>query len=83
MSSAAKTLKDSVIDYCAHIGADPMLVQGAGGNVSWKDGETLWVKASGAWLADAARKEIFVPVDLTHLQQAIASGDFYVSPRRC
>ena len=80
MISITKSLKDSVIDYCTHIGADPMLVQGAGGNVSWKDGETLWVKASGTWLADAARKEIFVPVDLTHLQRVIAAGDFNVSP---
>lgn len=80
MISAATSLKNKVIAYCAHIGADPMLVQGAGGNVSWKQGETLWVKASGAWLADAALKEIFVPVDLTHLLTAIAASDFNVSP---
>ena len=81
MILTTKSRKESVIDYCAHIGADPMLVQGAGGNVSWKDGETLWVKASGTWLADAARKEIFVPVDLNHLRRVIAAGDFNVSPR--
>lgn len=81
MNSGAKNLKESVVDYCAQIGADPLLVQGAGGNVSWKDGPTLWVKASGTWLAEAARKEIFVPVDLLHLRQAIAAGDFEVSPR--
>jgi rhamnose utilization protein RhaD (predicted bifunctional aldolase and dehydrogenase) len=57
-----------------------MLVQGAGGNVSWKDGETLWIKASGAWLSDAARKDIFVPTDLTRLQQALAAGNFAVVP---
>ena len=81
MNSITDTLKTSVIEYCATIGADPLLVQGAGGNVSWKDGETLWVKASGTWLAEAAEKDIFVPVDLHHLRIAIESGDFSVTPR--
>lgn len=80
MNSIARTLRDSVTDYCANIGADSMLVQGAGGNASWKDDETLWVKASGTWLAEAAQKQIFVPVDLTHLQSAISLGDFQVNP---
>jgi rhamnose utilization protein RhaD (predicted bifunctional aldolase and dehydrogenase) len=81
MISVTGTLKDLVIAYCEHIGGDPLLVQGAGGNVSWKEGDTLWVKASGAWLADAARTDIFVPVDLTHLLTAIAAGDFNVYPK--
>ena len=58
-----------------------MLVQGSGGNVSWKDGATLWIKASGNWLSDAARNDIFVPVDLAHLKDSIASRDFGVSPK--
>jgi rhamnose utilization protein RhaD (predicted bifunctional aldolase and dehydrogenase) len=74
-------MKASIVNYCAAIGTDPMLVQGAGGNASWKDSETLWIKASGTWLSDAADKDIFVPVDLPHLQEAIASGDFEVSPK--
>jgi rhamnose utilization protein RhaD (predicted bifunctional aldolase and dehydrogenase) len=74
-------MRDEVIAYCAEVGADPLLVQGAGGNVSWKDGDTLWIKASGTWLADAARKDIFVPVDLAHLRAAIAAGDMDVQPR--
>lgn len=81
MSGVAHQLKDDVIEYCARIGADPLLVQGAGGNVSWKDEETLWVKASGAWLANAATTEIFVPVDLVHLRDAITRGDFSVTPK--
>lgn len=67
--------------YCAQVGADPLLVQGAGGNASWKDGDTMWVKASGTWLAEAQRADIFVPVDLAHLRAAIAVGDFDVVPR--
>jgi len=81
MNSLDHQLKASVIEYCATVGADPLLVQGAGGNVSWKDGDTLWVKASGTWLAEAAEKDIFVPVDLPHLRRALASGDFSVKPR--
>ena len=81
MNVSGDQLRTSVIEYCALIGKDPLLVQGAGGNVSWKDGDTLWVKASGTWLADAAEKDVFVPVDLKHLRSAIHTGDFSVTPR--
>jgi len=81
MNTNADQVKQSVIEYCASIGKDPLLVQGAGGNVSWKDGDTLWVKASGTWIADAAEQDIFVPVDLAHLYDAIKQQDFDVTPR--
>lgn len=74
-------LRAAVNACCARVGADPLLVQGAGGNASWKDGDTMWVKASGTWLAEAQRKDIFVPVDLAHLRAAIAAGDLDVAPR--
>ena len=83
MNESNKGIGKEVRAYCSHIGTDPLLVQGAGGNVSWKEGKTLWVKASGAWLAEANDKEIFVPVNLSHLRQAIAAGDFEVSPKVC
>ena len=73
-------LRAAVTGFCARTGADPLLVQGAGGNVSWKDGDTLWVKASGTWLADAEAQDIFVPVDLLPLRQALAGGDFSATP---
>ena len=31
-------------------------------NVSWKDEDTLWVKASGTQLSDAKDLDIFVPI---------------------
>lgn len=74
-------MRDSIRSYCVTIGKDPMLVQGAGGNVSWKDGSTLWVKASGTWLAEAEEKDIFVPVDLADLHQALSNDDFSVIPK--
>jgi rhamnose utilization protein RhaD (predicted bifunctional aldolase and dehydrogenase) len=81
MNNTTDNLKFSVVEYCSIIGADPLLVQGAGGNVSWKDGDTLWVKASGTWLAEANEKDIFVPVDLLHLRTAIENDDFSITPK--
>lgn len=80
MSAASDCIEKQVKAFCAQIGADPLLVQGAGGNVSWKDGDVLWVKASGTWLVDAESKDIFVPVNLAHLQDALAKRDFSVKP---
>ena len=60
--------------HSARWGADRMLTQGAGGNTSVKVGGWLWVKGSGAWLADAAMDSIFVPVDLEGTLNAISEG---------
>lgn len=61
--------------FCARIGADRLLVQGAGGNVSWKDDAGgLWVKASGTWLADALRTPLFVQTSLASVRAAIRAG---------
>lgn len=80
MSFTDGGIEQQVKAFCAQIGADPLLVQGAGGNVSWKDRDTLWVKASGTWLADAEVKEIFVPVDYLFLQTALSRQDYSVQP---
>jgi rhamnose utilization protein RhaD (predicted bifunctional aldolase and dehydrogenase) len=80
MSTASNCIEKQMKAFCAQIGADPLLVQGAGGNVSWKDDDVLWVKASGTWLVEAETKEIFVPVNLAHLQDALAKRDFSVKP---
>jgi rhamnose utilization protein RhaD (predicted bifunctional aldolase and dehydrogenase) len=58
----------------ARIGADPLLIQGAGGNSSLKSAGVLWVKASGTWLADAERLPIFVPVDLDEARRSFSRG---------
>jgi len=58
--------------FSAAIGADPLLIQAAGGNTSVKDGAVMWIKASGTLLADALTQDIFVPVDLLAMQSAIA-----------
>jgi rhamnose utilization protein RhaD (predicted bifunctional aldolase and dehydrogenase) len=46
------------------IGQSIDLVQGPGGNTSWKDKQYMWVKASGLQLKDALTNEIFCKVKL-------------------
>lgn len=81
MNISEQSIRDSVLDYCLQIGSDPMLVQGAGGNVSWKDEGVLWIKSSGTWLKDAREKDLFVSVDLNDLKASIDKKDFKVSPK--
>lgn len=69
-----------ISEYSATLGSDELLVQGAGGNISWKHGDILWVKASGTWLANAKKDNIFVPIDLAHLTDNINKGNFAVKP---
>ena len=58
----------------ATLGLSEMLIQGAGGNTSMKEGDVLWVKASGAWLADAELRQIFVPLDLPRVRDRLQAG---------
>ncbi len=59
----------------ARLGADPMLVQSAGGNTSVKHDDVMWIKASGTLLEDAEEKNIFVPVDLPRMRDCISRAD--------
>jgi rhamnose utilization protein RhaD (predicted bifunctional aldolase and dehydrogenase) len=59
----------------AEIGSNPHLVQGAGGNTSIKSGGVMWIKASGTWLKDAKKNDIFVPLDLAGLGSALERDD--------
>src|SRR3954465_14759184 len=66
---------DDLRRMSARVGADILLVQGAGGNSSIKRDAVLWVKASGAWLSEARDKDMFVPVDLAGARAALAEGN--------
>ena len=77
MSIITTDIDKQIKEFCSLISTDPLLVQGSGGNVSWKNDGTLWVKASGTWLAQAESKEIFIPVNLMHLQKAMSEQDFF------
>ncbi|HUL09183.1 MAG TPA: class II aldolase/adducin family protein [Candidatus Acidoferrum sp.] len=65
----------ALLDLSARIGADAALVQGPGGNTSLKRDGVMWIKASGAWLAQARERPIMVPVRLAPLLAALAEGD--------
>jgi rhamnose utilization protein RhaD (predicted bifunctional aldolase and dehydrogenase) len=59
----------------ARVGADPLLVQAAGGNTSLKQDGVMRIKASGTWLRDAAARDIFVRVNYEALLAALAKND--------
>lgn len=66
---------DALRRLSARVGADPLLVQAAGGNTSLKQDGVMWIKASGTWLKDAKARDIFVPVDHAALMAALAHND--------
>lgn len=61
--------------FSARTGADPLLVQAAGGNTSLKQDGVMWIKASGTWLKDAVARDIMVPVDHAALMTALSRND--------
>ena len=58
-------------NFCETIGKNKLLVQGCGGNISQKQGETIIVKASGTNLAKANQENIFVSLDLIQLKKEL------------
>lgn len=70
----------TISELCVKLSKDRLLVQGAGGNASWKDDGIIWVKGSGKWLANAFQENIFVPVDLNHLQNALSQKNYGIEP---
>jgi rhamnose utilization protein RhaD (predicted bifunctional aldolase and dehydrogenase) len=53
---------EALIEISRFFGGNPDYVLAGGGNTSWKDGDTLYVKASGKSLAEAAA-DSFVKMD--------------------
>ncbi|MBX2823761.1 MAG: class II aldolase/adducin family protein [Gammaproteobacteria bacterium] len=66
---------NALLALSAEVGADPSLVQAAGGNTSIKNDGLMWIKASGTWLMHALQKDIMVPVQMEPLLRAVESGD--------
>lgn len=62
---------EKLVTYSAQIGANPTLIQAAGGNTSIKENDVMWIKASGTLLAEARNRNIFVPVDLAKMRNSI------------
>lgn len=57
-SRIAKSDIRSLLRFSAHIDRAPLLVHASSGNTSLKRNGTLWIKASGKWLANADQEEI-------------------------
>ncbi|HCR86404.1 MAG TPA: class II aldolase [Alphaproteobacteria bacterium] len=68
-------LHSEISKLSAKLGSDLNLIQGAGGNISWKeDNGIMWIKASGTWLAQAMEKNIFVPLKIDILKQQLSDN---------
>src|SRR5438046_8923007 len=62
---------DPLVRLSARLGRDPLLVQASSGNTSIKLDGVLWIKASGKWMADADRYDMFVPVSLAETREQL------------
>jgi rhamnose utilization protein RhaD (predicted bifunctional aldolase and dehydrogenase) len=67
-------MKNLFYKLVAHIAADYLLIQGSGGNISIKDGDILYVKASGFRMSDAPAKNIFISVSRSEVLAALNAG---------
>jgi rhamnose utilization protein RhaD (predicted bifunctional aldolase and dehydrogenase) len=65
----------------ARIGANPLLTQASSGNSSIKLGRVLWIKASGKWMVDAMRDDIFLPLYLAEVTEGCLRRDLDPSRR--
>jgi len=63
-----------LLELSARVGHDPLLTQASTGNASMKLDGTLWIKASGKWMADAMHENILVPLDLAEVRECVRSG---------
>lgn len=61
--------------FAAYWGADYDLVQGQGGNISYKRDGILYVKGSGTRLRDADSQDILVACDLDKCNEALLNDD--------
>ncbi|MDR1776441.1 MAG: class II aldolase/adducin family protein [Desulfovibrio sp.] len=59
----------------AAVGSNPLLIQGPGGNVSLKDGDDMWVKASGRRLCEALDRNIFARLSRRAVLEALDRGE--------
>ena len=64
-------------DFSARWGSDFSLVQGTGGNTSFKSGGKLSIKASGFRLGDARERDVFVDVPHTAALAMVEGGAAY------
>jgi len=64
-------MNKSFLSASAELGNNFNLIQGAGGNTSYKEGNSLFVKASGYKLKDCLKNNIFVKVNLKKVRESL------------
>jgi ribulose-5-phosphate 4-epimerase/fuculose-1-phosphate aldolase len=74
MASAGELDLQLLSEVTARAGSDPLLTQASTGNSSAKLHGRLWIKASGSWMADAVRDEIFISLDLAEIRECLQRG---------
>lgn len=72
-------LRSSVQSLCQKISKDRLIIQGPGGNVSWKTDTHLWIKLSGTWIEDTKNKDIFGSISIEELNILIEKKQFYLT----
>lgn len=75
MSPADSPDISDLLGLAASLGRDPLVIQGPGGNISYKQDGVMWVKASGTWMMNAMSQPIMIPVDLAAVRAALEAGD--------
>ena len=68
-------ISKSLIDITEKVGRDINLVQGPGGNISFKSNGFMYIKASGEKMSDAKNKNIFVKTDHYKILSSLNKND--------
>jgi len=74
MPSASEMELKRLKELTGRVGSDPLLTQASTGNSSAKLDGKLWIKASGRWMADALRDDIFIALDHGHVVDCLEHG---------
>ena len=64
----------ALLTVSRRLGRDPLQVQGPGGNTSLQQGDAMWIKASGVWLAEAGERDIMVACDVGVMRRALSDN---------
>jgi len=71
----ASSPPSDLVALAAHVGGNRMWVQGAGGNVSAKMHDVLWIKGSGKWMSNAYSEPIFAAVKLSGVRNRMMADE--------
>ena len=66
----------SLIKITEEIGNNMNLVQGPGGNISYKKNDSLYIKASGTKMSEVRFKNIFVKVNINEIISEIENQSY-------